>query len=182
MESATYYSHRREPFYFSSTARAIWILHDSPSPWQTEYRREKERIIAELCVDLIDRCGWYLSNIHIGELIPVISQSGWRYPEADILLTDGSGRPCSLIKVVPPKAYEQELPEAIRELFLLAHALRLEQSISPLSLVYCTRWHEKDSIKERVITIDYLRFETFEGWDAAGRIAGDSLPRRAVQK
>lgn len=182
MESATYYSHRKEPFYFSFTARATWILRDLPSPWQTEYRREKERIIAELCVDLIDRCGWYLSNIHIGELIPVISQSGWSYPEADILLTDGGGRPCTLIKVVPSEAYERELPEAIHELFLLAHALRLEQSISPLSLVYCTRWREKNSPHERIVTIDYSRFETFGAWDAAGRQAGDSLPHRAVQK
>lgn len=182
MESLIRYSHRKEPFYFSFQGRAVWVLRDSLSPSQAEYRKEKEHIIAELCVDLIDRCGWYLSNIHIGELVPVVSQTGWSYPEVDILLTDGSGRPCTLIKVVPSEAFGAELGESVQELFLLAHALRLGQSAFPLSLVYCTRWHENGGTKQRVITIDYSRFKTFDAWDEAGRPSADDMPQRVAQK
>ena len=108
-----------------------------------------------------------------------MSRAGWSYPEADILLTDGSGRACTLIKAVPRVIFAAELSEEVHELFLLAHALHLEQSASPLSLVYCTRWHENGSTEERIMTIDYSRFRTFDAWDEAGRPATDSLPHRA---
>ena len=178
MKTLTHYSHRKEPFYFSFQGRAVWILRDAMSDAHAEYRKEKEHIIAELCVELIDRFGWYLSNIHIGELVPVVSQEGWSYPEADILLTDGSGRPCTIIKVAPRENYAGEMAGSVQELFLLAHALRLDASASPKTLVYCTRWHENGATKERVIAIDYARFQTFAAWDSAGRPSSDALPRR----
>ena len=178
METLVRYSHRKEPFYFSFQSRAIWILRDAMYDEHAEHRKEKEHIIAELCVDLIDHYGWYLANIHIGELVPVVSQEGWSYPEVDILLTDGTGRPSTLIKVAPRENYAEGLADAAQELFLLAHALRLELSASPLSLVYCTRWHENGGTKEQVITIDYSRFKSFAAWAEAGRPSSDTLPRR----
>ena len=178
MEQLTHYSHAKEAFYFSFHRRAVWMLRDSASEAHTQYKKEKEHIIAELCVDLIDRCGWHLANIHIGELVPVVSQAGWSYPEVDILLTDGTGRPCTLIKVAPREHYGDGLTDAIQELFLLAHALHLDRSASPLSLVYTTRWHEKDTVKEQILSIDYSRFTTYAVWDAAGRPSSDILPHR----
>ena len=176
METLTRYSHRKDPFYFSFQGRAIWILRDSDSDAHALYRKEKEHIIAELCVELIDRCGWHLSNIHIGELVPVVSQDGWSYPEADILLTDGAGRPCTLIKVAPRENFDAETVASLQELFLLAHALRLDASESPKTLVYCTRWHEGIATKERVIAIDYGRFQSYASWDSAARPSSDTLP------
>ncbi len=182
MEPQLDYSHAKEAFYFSFHTRAIWILRDSLSALHAEYKKEKEHIIAELCVDLIDRYGWRLANIHIGELVPVVAQAGWSYPEVDVLLTDGTGRPCTLIKVSPRAIYETDLAEAVQELFLLAHALRLERSGSPLSLVYCTRWHDEDhSIKESVITIDYARFKTASSWEDAGRPSASAFPQHTPQ-
>ena len=178
METLTRYSHRKDPFYFSFQSRAVWILRDADSDAHAEYRKGKEHIIAELCVELIDQCGWHLSNIHIGELVPVVSQDGWSYPEADILLTDGTGRPCTLIKVSPRENYAAETAASLQELFLLAHALRLEASASSQTLVYCTRWHENGATKERVISIDYGRFQSFESWDSASRPSSATLPHR----
>lgn len=182
MEQLLDRSYAKEVFYFSFQARGIWVLRDSASPLHVRHKKEKEHIIAELCVDLIDRYGWRLANIHIGELIPVVSQAGWSYPEVDMLLTDTTGRPCTLIKVAPRETYESDLTVAVEELFLLAHALRLDRSLSPLYLAYCTRWHEKSAIKERVITIDYIRFKSFALWDEARRPFSDSLPRNASEK
>ena len=127
--------------------------------------KEKESIIAELCVDLIEKYGYRLGNIRVKEFVPVVSPNGVSYSEIDILLTDNAENPMLLVEVLPHKEYVFRRNLAIQQLFSLTGAIG--SASSPLWLMCYTRWHENGYIKENKAVVDTRRFPTYEAWESS---------------
>lgn len=175
METTLRYFRVREQFFVFSRRAPYMVLRDAATDVWSDAHREKERIIAEFCVDLIDKYYYRLFQLHIRELIPIVSQEGWKYPEADILVEGTGGNPRLLVKALGCAEYEENLSAGIEELFLLARAIPSRKT-TPLFIVAYTRWYEKHRTKEKYTVINSSIFPTSESWIAAGRPTEEAIP------
>ena len=177
MNSSFFYPASKEILSFSAT-RMVFIVRDRPDE---ALEKEKERIVAELCVDLIEKYGWHLGQIKVGEVVPVISQSGWTYPQVDILACGGDTDPTLLINAFPRSEYGRFSDESAAEMFLMADTFKIARPASPVYLIRYTRWRERAILEDRILrekvsVIEYDRFRGFESWDRAGRPVTDVIP------
>ena len=138
--------------------------------------REKESIIAGLCVDLIERYGYRLANIQVKELLPFVAEKKLSYTEIDIMVTDKTENPVLLVEVLPHEEYEFRLHLAMQKLFSVAHAIGHDSPL--LSLMCYTRWHEGELRKESISVVDTRRFPTYELWQSSGFACETEIPRR----
>ena len=138
--------------------------------------REKESIIAGLCVDLIEKYEYRLANIQVKELLPFVAEKKLSYTEIDIVVTNKTENPALLVEVLPHEEYEFRLHLAMQKLFSVAHAIGRD---SPLLFLVCyTRWHENGFIKEKIAIVDTRRFPTYELWQSSGFACETEIPRR----
>ena len=163
MKTSIQYSRVAEELFFVFR-ETQYIVRDR-STMRGEDDKEKESIIAELCVDLIEKYGYRLDNIHIKEFVPVVSPKGVSYSEIDILLTDNAEHPMLLVEVLPHKEYIFRRNLAIQKLFSVAPVVG--SPVSSLSLMCYTRWHENGYIKENKAVVDTRRFPTYEAWESS---------------
>ena len=175
METTLRYFRVNEQFFIFPRRAPYMVLRDVGTDVWSESHREKERIIAEFCVDLIDKYHYRLSQLHIRELIPIVSQEGWRYPEADILVEGTDGNPRLLIKALGHAGYEESLTAGIEELLLLARAIPSRKT-TPLFVIAYTRWYEEHRLNEKYIVINSSMFPTIESWTGAGRPVEENIP------
>lgn len=162
----------------------------SPLPWGYILRdaargdpqalRAKETIIARLSVDLIEKYHYRLFQLQLREIIPVVSQAGWDYLEADMVIKNSSGLPSLLIAVSPPETYEENFIASLRQLFQLASLLGQSPRAAPRFLVYYSQAREKGELKEKISTIDFRRFPTFELWQTLGSPKEHIIPDAAA--
>lgn len=162
----------------------------SPLPWDfilrdarrgdPEALRVKETIIARLSVDLIEKYHYRLFQIQLREIIPVVSQTGWDYLEADVVVKNSSGAPSLLIAVSPPETYEENFVSSVRQIFQLASLLGQGPSAAPRFLVYYSQAREKGELREKISTIDFRSFPTFELWQALGSPREHIIPDAAA--
>ena len=164
MKTSIRYSGMTEELFF--VFRETQYISRDRSTMHSEDNKEKESIIAELCVDLIEKYGYHLGNIRIKEFVPVLSPKGVSYHEIDILITDNAENPMLLVEVLPHKEYIFHRNLAIQKLFSLAAAVGSVSS-SP-SLVCYTRWREDGLIKQNKAVVDTRRFPTYEAWQSSG--------------
>ena len=172
MKPSLQYSRLTEELFFVFR-ETQYIIRDR-STMRGEDGKEKESIIAELCVDLIEKYGYHLGNIRIKEFVPVLSPNGVSYPEIDILLADNAGNPMLLVEVLPHKEYVFRRNLAIQKLFSLIDAVGFASS-SP-SLMCYTRWHEDGLIKENKAVVDTRRFPTYDTWQSSGFAYETKIP------
>jgi len=167
-----------EQFFVFSRQAPHMVLRDARNEVWDDARKEKERIIAVLCVDLIEKYHYRLPHLHVQELIPIVSGAGWQYPEADILVEGIGGNPRLIIKAIPHDTYHADLVAGIEELFLLARAIPSRKTM-PLYIIPYTRWYDAaHETKEEFIVINTSIFPTSESWIAAGRPTESGIPPR----
>lgn len=178
MPTALRYLRLNEQFFVFSRRAPYMVLRDARDELWDASRKEKERVIAEFCVDLIEKYHYRLAHLHVQELIPIVSQSGWQYPEADILVEGAGGNPRLIIKAFPHKKYHEGLVAGIEELFLLARAIPSRKT-TPLFIIPYTRWHDTSrELREEFLVINTSIFPTSESWIAAGRPTESQIPVR----
>ena len=172
-----------EQFFVFSRRAPHMILRDARDQMWDDARKEKERIIAVLCVDLIEKYHYRLGQLHVQELIPIVSGAGWQYPEADVLVEGAHTNPRLIVKAIPHDRYHEELIAAIEELFLLARAIPSRKT-APLYIIPYTRWYdEAGKNKTESMVINASVFPTSESWIAAGRpLEVDIPPQEIVQQ
>lgn len=175
METTLRYFRVNEQFFVFSRRAPYMVLRDVGTEVWSDAHRERERIIAELCVDLIDKYHYRLSHLHIRELIPIVSQEGWKYPEADILVEGPDGNPRLLVKAMGRSEYEDHLMTGVEELLMLARAIPSRKT-TPLFAIAYTRWYEKHRLKEKYTVINSSVFPTPESWIGAGKPVEDTIP------
>ena len=138
--------------------------------------KEKESIVAGLCVDLIEKYGYRLANIQVKKLLPFVAEKKLSYTEIDIVVTNKTENPVLLVEILPHEEYEFRLHLAMQKLFSVAHAIGRD---SPLLFLMCyTRWHEGELRKESISVVDTRRFPTYELWQSSGFACETEIPRR----
>ncbi|OHA04035.1 MAG: hypothetical protein A3J58_03385 [Candidatus Sungbacteria bacterium RIFCSPHIGHO2_02_FULL_52_23] len=175
METTLRYFRVNEQFFVFSRRAPYMVLRDVGTDVWSDSHRERERIIAEFCVDLIDKYHYRLAQLHIRELIPIVSQEGWKYPEADILVEGVDGNPRLLVKALGRTDYENNLNAGIEELLMLARAIPSRKTTSLFVIAY-TRWYEDHQLNEKYTVINSSVFPTIEAWIGAGRPIEEKVP------
>lgn len=178
MPTALRYMRLNEQFFVFSRRAPHMILRDARDEIWDEARKEKEHIIAQLSVDMIEKYHYRLGHLHVQELIPIVSQSGWQYPEADILVEGHGGNPRLIIKALPHAAYHEGLAAGIEELFLLARAIPSRKT-TPLFIIPYTRWQNasgEGTTREEFLVINASIFPTSDAWIRAGRPTESQIP------
>lgn len=171
--SVRFYPEAQE-FLSFSYARGLLFVRDRRSE---ESEKEKEKIIAELCVDLIEQYGYRLGQIAVSETVPILAQSGWDYPVVDILVRGDRETPTLLIAASAPDEYEAKRDSSLATLFSLAPIIKTAALSSPLYLIYHTRSHQNKHGEALFLVIDYQRTPTLASWDRAGRPSEPDIPR-----
>lgn|GEM_PF-2124904 len=178
MQTALRYMRLNEQFFVFSRHAPHMVLRDARDELWDETRKEKERIIAALCVDLIEKYRYRLAHLHVQELIPIVSNTGWQYPEADVLVEGYGGNSRLIIKAIPHEKYHAGLVAGIEELFLLARAIPSRKT-TPLYIIPYTRWYDAGGeTKEEFLVINASIFPTSEAWIGAGRPTEETIPVR----
>lgn len=136
MQTALRYMRLNEQFFIFSRHAPHMVLRDARDEMWDDTRKEKERVIAEFCVDLIEKYHYRLAHLHVQELIPIVSQGGWQYPEADVLVEGYGGNPRLIVKAFPHEKYHAGLVAGMEELFCShEQSLRAKPRLSTSSLI-----------------------------------------------
>lgn len=175
MATTLRYMRLHEQFFVFSRRAPYMVLRDMGDEQAEADRRERDRIVAQFCVDLIERYGYRLSQLHVRELIPIVSQEGWQYPEADLLIEGADGNPRLLVKAFSAERYGEGLETGLSELFLLARAIPSRRT-TPLFIIAYTRWTERRATREKFLVINASAYPSMDVWIAAGRPAERAIP------
>lgn len=139
-------------------------------------KQERERVIAQLCIELIEHYGYQSHQILINEFIPIPSVSGKTYLECDVMVNDGNQK-VLLIKTGAPKEYDRGYESAFNHLFQLGRAYQgKEKDISEIYLIYYTRMPDHGSISSRCMTIDFSRYSDVASWSRASKPTSSEIP------
>ena len=178
MATTLRYLRLNEQFFVFSRRAPYMVLRATGDDTADAARMERERIVAQLCVDLIERHGYRLSQLHVRELIPIVSPEGWRYPEIDLLIESKDGNPRLLVKSFSSDEYTGALEQGLDELFLLARAIPSRRT-TPLFIIAYTRRRERRGVREDFVVINASAYPSKEAWTAAGRPTESAIPPQA---
>lgn len=174
MATTLRYLRMHEQFFVFSRRAPYMVLRDMR---YDEADAERDRVVAQLSVELIERRGYRLSQLHVRELVPIVSQEGWQYPEADLLIEGKDGNPRLLVKALAAEQYEAALEQALAELFILAQAIPSRRT-TPLFIIAYTRWRERRATREKFLVINASAYGSMDAWIAAGRPVEKAIPQQ----
>ena len=155
------------------------IIRDAPND---ALKQERERVIAHLCVELIEHYGYQSHQILLGELITIPSVSGKTYSECDVMVRDEHNN-ILLIQVETPADYDCGRESALNHLFKLGRAYQgKEKNISQLHLVYYTHIPNYKDGYAHCITIDFLQYPDLISWLQASKPTSSEIPSALGKK
>ena len=131
---------------------------------EEEFPKEKDLIKAHLVVALLEQYKYPINAIQVNKFVG--TAQGLR--ETDVLALNRAKEPFLLAVVEVPQLYEERVEAAMRDLY--AQAAPQDQLKSVRWLLYYTRWYAtKGVLQKKHITVDYLKFPTFDSWHTAGK-------------
>lgn len=136
----------------------------------------RERVIGELCIDLLDKYGYPGGSVQIGESIAVRTPQGMTFMPIDILVKNQDGSPLLIIEAAAQDGYTAGYETAIQKLFTLAKTLHTNAA-APLFLIYHTHWHKNGKLEGKHAIIDYRAYPDFVTWRAKGRPRQPDFPK-----
>ena len=139
------------------------------------YYHDREGVIGELCVDLVEKYGYKERLIETDASVPIETPHGSMFVSIDILVRTPEGSPLLIIEVAAEDTYELGYETAIHKLFALARNITRNPA-SPLFLIYHTHWHANGKLKGRHTIIDYRLFPDFEIWKNASFPGRPEIP------
>lgn len=140
------------------------------------YKKEKELVKAQLYIELVDVYNYPIEFLEIGKYLAVGKKSFNNFCEADIVASDNAIDSKIIFLVSPFGNFENEKNLKIEELFSLAEALSYDKK-KPSFLVYFSRSYKKGEKKEKILTINYSKFDSLEKWEKAGRPVSNTIPK-----
>lgn len=138
--------------------------------------KEEELIKSQLYIKLIEECRYPLVAVEIGRYVKIGAQEGKRYIEADIIINDRQGNVKMIFETITFDEFEESSDRVIFDLFELARATTWVKK--PEKLICYSRAFRNGAIKEKIVVIDYGKFNTFAAWKKAGRPHGKEIPKQ----
>lgn len=136
--------------------------------------KEEELVKAHMFVKLIEKYKYPFHLIETGRYVKVGPKESKRYIEADIIINDLSGNVRMIFESSLFADFEENTDKVVADLFDLAYAATWIKK--PLYLVYFSISCKGGPCKEKSLTIDYTKFNTFAAWKKAGRPTEKEIP------
>ncbi|HAT73548.1 MAG: N-6 DNA methylase [Candidatus Moranbacteria bacterium GW2011_GWF2_36_839] len=152
-------------------SRVVYLSGDK----QESKEQEENLIKAQLYVELVEKHKYPLNLIEFGRYVKVGPKEGKHYIEADVIVNSEKGNVKMIFEVGTFSDFEDKTDKVVCDLFELADSLSWIKK--PEYIVYFSRTCRKSEVKEKIITIDYARFNTFSAWKKAGRPAENKIPK-----
>jgi len=150
------------------------IVYLSDDDHDLKYR-EEALIKSQLYIDLIEKYKYPLSLVEIGRYVKVGGKESKRYIEADVIINDKRGNVRMIFEVSPFKDFENNLDRVVADLFDLAYASTWAKK--PEKLVYFSKTHHNGKSEEKIVAVDYTKFNTFASWKKSGRPSEAEIPK-----
>ena len=141
---------------------------------QEAKKYEEGLVKAQLYVELIEKYKYPLSAVEFGRYVKVGAKDSRHYIEADAIVGDSRGNIRMILEVSAFSDWEKNMDAVVADLFLLCAALSWIKK--PEYLVYFSRSCKSGSSKEKIMTVDCSKFNTFAAWKKAGRPGGKAIP------
>ncbi|MEI7621625.1 MAG: type II toxin-antitoxin system prevent-host-death family antitoxin [Candidatus Moraniibacteriota bacterium] len=143
-------------------------------------RKTKEASLAkaQLYIELIEKYGYPIELIELGRYVRVGKKESRHYIEADVIVNNRSGGVEAVFEVSFFGDYEENLDAVVEDLFELGDAL--SWSKKPKRLVYFSRRFVNQQVQEKILVIDFLKFNSFSAWKKAGRPGANQISKYDV--
>lgn len=135
---------------------------------------EENLIKAQLFVQLIEKYHYPSHLVEFGRYVKVGLIESRHFIEADVIVNDDRGNVKMIFEVGTFSDFEKNTDIIISDLFSLAASLSWIKK--PQYLIYYSRSAKNMEIKEKVLAVDYLKFNTFLAWKRAGRPKSEKIP------
>lgn len=169
---------REEIVRIDQSGDRVLILRDTRSVTYQALMPEKDRLIAELCVALIEDYGYAMTDIQARNMIRIDGYDGNRmYVEADIMVRGSEKTPSLIVEVLDAKHHVDSMREkAWQKLFSIGSALQNEINGS-LFLVVCEYAPNQHRADAQCSAVNFRAFPDFEQWKNAGKPHVKIIPR-----
>ena len=136
----------------------------------------EEQVRSYLLSKLVNELDYEIGKIEIETEYPVGRKKDKERPRVDVIVRDNEGKAFLLIEVKEPDQFEKEKEEAIEnQLFNLAPNEDAKTGVKYLA--YYTYEITGETIKDKVIIIDFEKFKSYESWEKV-RDFSDEIPKR----
>jgi type I restriction enzyme M protein len=89
-----------------------------------------------------------------------------------------NGNPFMMFEVKEPEKYEGEMDDAIKEqLFKVAPGIDAGKNTLKYLIYYTSYISDEDKVTEKIVTIDFKKFKTYEEWESAGKPNLMAIPK-----
>jgi len=130
----------------------------------------EEKVRAVLYLELIDKYKYQASRdvIEMEKLHKIGHPHKKTDAKIDILIKKDK-KPFMMFELKSPDDYERYMEDSIKtQLFNLA-AVEDKGGKYLRYLIYYTRYEEEGELREKIITIDYTKFKSYDDWEGAGK-------------
>ena len=130
----------------------------------------EEQVRAALYFDLIDKYGYNPSkNVIEMEKLHKIGHPHKRTDAKIDILIKKNNKPFLIFELKSQDDYERYMEDYIKTQLFNVAAVEDKGSNFLKYIIYYTRFEENGELVEKILTIDYSKFKSYEEWDNAGR-------------
>jgi len=141
----------------------------SPDAKSENYNDPEEKVRAPLYVELVTKYNYNPKEIEKPDKYIKIGHPDKRTDVKIDLLVNENGKHFMMFELKEPDKYESDMESSIKtQLFNVAPVLDPKAKYLKY-LIYYTRYLEEEKLKEKIITIDYTKYKTYEDWEEAGK-------------
>ena len=150
----------------------IVLLHE-----KIEDLTDEEVVRAFIITKLIKKLGYFKKHCVELERKYTIGRPPKQGAEIDVLVTR-TGNPFMVFELKAPEDYESEMDGAIKEqLFKVAPGLDAGKNTLKYLVYYTTYVSEEDELTEKLVTIDFKNYKTYDLWEDASKPNLMSVPK-----
>lgn len=141
----------------------------SPDAKSDNYEDPEEKVRAALYIELVTKYKYDPKEIEKPDKYIKIGHPDKKTDVKIDLLVNKNGKHFMMFELKDPDKYESDMESSIKtQLFNVAPVLD-PKAKNLKYLIYYTRYLEEEKLKEKIITIDYTKYKTYEDWEEAGR-------------
>jgi type I restriction enzyme M protein len=153
------------------------IITYSGIDYSDNFDDPEEKVRAGIFVDLIERYQ-YKKNLSVIEF-EKHHKIGHPHKKTDAkidILVKKNGDPFMILELKSPEEYETYMEESIETQLFNVAAVENKGKGTLKYLVYYTRYYEDGDLREKIVTIDYTKFQSYEDWVDQGRSDLKNIP------
>jgi type I restriction enzyme M protein len=135
-----------------------------------DFSDPEEKVRAALYLELLDKYNYQASK----DVIEMEKRHKIGHPHKktdaiiDIIVKKNK-KPFMMFELKSPDDYERDMEDSIKTQLFNVAAIEDKGGKNLKYLIYYTRYEEEEELREKIITIDYTKFKSYEDWEEAGK-------------